>query len=125
MSHSNLVRETGTCAKECPRLTYEDYYRAPMELRYELVEGDWRMSLSPGTTRQRISGRLEKALRDWIERHGLGEMYCAPADVLLSEHNVVQPDIFCIRQERLGSLRETIARSTRELVSEDPLAELG
>lgn len=99
-----LVRETAP--QYIPpqlHLTYEDYRRMPSGERYELVEGDLR-KITPASSvlHQRVSGRIEKALRQWVDDHQLGEVYDAPVDVVLSEHNVVQPDILYVCEDRLG-----------------------
>ncbi len=100
------------------RLTYEDYCRMPSGHRYELVEGDIRMTPSPSVFHQKVSGRLEKALRDWVESRNLGEVYDSPIDVVLSEHNVVQPDILYISSQRLGIIKEAYIRAIPDLVIE-------
>jgi len=60
------------------------------------------MTPAPSVPHQRVSGRIEKALRQWVDDHQLGEVYDAPVDVVLSEHNVVQPDILYVCEDRLG-----------------------
>ena len=101
------------------RLTYEDYCRIPFGERYELVEGELRrMTPSPTVFHQKISGRIEKALREWVDEHNLGEVYDSPIDVVLSEHNVVQPDILYISRERLGIIKEACIRGAPDLVVE-------
>ncbi len=100
------------------RLTYDDYCRAPEGLRYELVEGDLRMVPSPNVSHQRISGHLEKALRDRVDRHGLGEVLDAPLDVVLSQHNVVQPDILYVSRHRLGIITKANIWGPPDLVVE-------
>lgn len=45
---TDVVRETAPrYAKEDNFLTYDDYLRAPTGLRYELLEGELRMTPSP------------------------------------------------------------------------------
>ncbi|MCL4514465.1 MAG: Uma2 family endonuclease [Firmicutes bacterium] len=78
----------------------------PAGLRYELVEGELRMVPSPSVFHQEISKRLLRILLEWIEDRGLGMVYDAPIDVVLSEHNVVQPDLLYISRERLGIIKE-------------------
>ncbi|MBC7340642.1 MAG: Uma2 family endonuclease [Firmicutes bacterium] len=90
----------------------------PAGLRYELVEGDLRMTPSPSTTHQRISRRLELALHAWVEDHDLGEILDAPLDVVLSEHNVVQPDLVYVARERLGIIKEANIQGAPDLVVE-------
>jgi len=99
-------------------LTYEDYCRMPSGNRYELVEGDIRMTPSPSVFHQRISRRIEKVLLEWVERHELGEVLHAPIDVVLSEHNVVQPDILYVARERLGIIKEANIQGAPDLVVE-------
>ncbi|MBC7083733.1 MAG: Uma2 family endonuclease [Firmicutes bacterium] len=101
------------------RLTYEDYRRMPSGERYELLEGDlWKMTPAPSVLHQKVSGRIEKALRQWVDDHNLGEVYDAPIDVVLSEHNVVQPDILYICKERLGIIKEAYIQGAPDLVVE-------
>lgn len=83
------------------RLTYEDYCRLPAGNRYELVEGDIRMTPSPSVIHQEISKPLEIKLINWIEGQGLGKVFHAPIDVVLNPRNVVQPDILFVAKERL------------------------
>ncbi|MCL4515315.1 MAG: Uma2 family endonuclease [Firmicutes bacterium] len=100
------------------RLTYEDYCRMPAGLRYELVEGDLRMTPSPDVFHQKISKRLQRVLLEWIEDRGLGEVYDAPLDVVLSNHNVVQPDLLYVAKERLGIIKESNIQGPPDLVVE-------
>lgn len=119
MPESDTLREASR--EYTPRrvmLTYEDYCRMPSGNRYELVEGDIRMTPSPSVFHQRISRRIEKVLLEWVERHGLGEVLHAPIDVVLSEHNVVQPDILYVARERLGIIKEANIQGAPDLVVE-------
>ncbi|NPV79697.1 MAG: Uma2 family endonuclease [Firmicutes bacterium] len=101
------------------RLTYEDYCRMPSGERYELVEGDLRkMTPAPSVFHQKVSGRIEKALWRWVEDRDLGEVYHAPIDVVLSEHNVFQPDVLYISRERLGIIKEAYIGGAPDLVVE-------
>ncbi len=100
------------------RLTYDDYCRMPAGLRYELVEGDLRMVPSPDVFHQEISKRLQRILLEWIEDRGLGKVYNAPIDVVLSEHNVVQPDLLYVSRERLGIIEKANIWGAPDLVIE-------
>ncbi|HHY93624.1 MAG TPA: Uma2 family endonuclease [Firmicutes bacterium] len=100
------------------RLTYEDYCRMPSGNRYELLEGDIRMTPSPSVTHQEISKRLEIQLVNWIEGRGLGKVFHAPIDVILSHRNVVQPDVLYVCKERLGIIREANIKGAPDLVVE-------
>lgn len=101
------------------RLTYEDYCKIPFGERYELVEGDLRkMTPAPSVFHQEVSGRIEMALRQWVGDRKLGKVYYSPIDVVLSRHNVVQPDILFISRERLGIIKEACIRGAPDLVIE-------
>lgn len=100
------------------RLTYEDYRRMPSGLRYELVEGDPRMTPSPSTLHQEISKRLGRLLLERAEDPGKGRVYSAPYDVVLSEHNVVQPDLLFVSKERLGIIGQANVQGAPDLVVE-------
>ncbi len=119
MPEQDKVREPGTkYDSPATRLTYEDYCRMPAGLRYELVEGDIRMAPSPSVFHQEVSKRLEKLLLEWVEGQGLGMVYDAPLDVVLSEHNVVQPDLLYVSRERLGIIKEANIWGAPDLVVE-------
>ena len=64
--------------------------------RYELVDGE--LLVSPGAQwdHQRIVVELMIALHPYVERHALGEVLTAPADVRLTPTTTVQPDVFVV-----------------------------
>lgn len=100
------------------RLTYDDYCRMPAGLRYELVEGDIRMVPSPSVRHQELSQRLERLLLEQLQDEGRGKVLDAPCDVVLSEHNVVQPDILFVAKDRLGIVGEANIQGPPDLVIE-------
>lgn len=119
MTEPGRARETAPRYEPSPvRLTYEDYCRMPAGLRYELIEGDLRMTPSPSTFHQKISGRIEEALQRFVRERRLGEVYHSPIDVVLGQYNVVQPDILFIVEERLGIVTEPNIRGAPDLVVE-------
>ncbi len=105
-------------ANELIKLTYRDYLLLPEDSRYELIEGDLFMVPSPIELHQRISKRLEYELITFVEGNGLGEIYHAPFDVVLSIHNVVQPDIVFVAKERRGIITEKNIQGAPDLVIE-------
>ena len=53
------------------------------------------------------------------EAHPVGEVFCAPLDIVLSQHDVVEPDVFYISHERAAKvLTPENARGAPELVIE-------
>ncbi len=81
--------------------TYDDYAQLPDygSHRMELVEGELVLSPAPNIQHQRISGNFLFALRRYVDKHHLGELFDAPVDVVLSKTDTVQPDIIFIARE--------------------------
>ncbi|MDO8444923.1 MAG: Uma2 family endonuclease [Deltaproteobacteria bacterium] len=100
------------------RYTYEDYLKTPDDERYELIEGDLFMTPSPKTDHQRISGRLEFKLREYVMENDLGEVFDAPYDVYFDEEDVVQPDILYVAKDRLGIIGEKNIQGAPDLIVE-------
>ena len=86
--------------------TYENYLNIADDKRYELIEGGLIMVPAPFTYHQRISRELAVELIRFVEEGGFGEVLYAPCDVVLSNENVVQPDILFISKERLNIIGE-------------------
>lgn len=102
-----------------PRLTYDDYCQIPPgHQRYELIGGAIRVVPSPSVSHQEALKRLLMALAGWVEGHGLGQVYCAPLDVVLSEYDVVQPDLVYVSKERSSIIKEANIWGTPDLVVE-------
>jgi len=75
-----------------PKLTYEDYASFPDDgIRRELIDGEVHVTPSPVTRHQRIVLRLARLLAD-VDDHHVGEVFIALFDVVLSRHDVVQPE---------------------------------
>ena len=85
------------------RWTYDDLREMPETMeRYEIIDGVLYMSPSAHVLRhQRVVSRLNRLLGNWVEEHDLGEVFVAPADVVISPVKVVQPDLFFIAKDRL------------------------
>ena len=98
--------------------TYKDYLLLPEDKRYEIIEGDLYMVPSPFTKHQRISRNLEYILLAFVRQKGLGEIFYAPCDVVLSEYDIVQPDILFISTERSGIITEKNIQGAPDLVVE-------
>jgi len=81
-------------------LTCDDYRRMPDGERCELLEGDLQETGAPTQRHQRIYRRVEVALNEHVEKHGPGEVFHAPIDVVLSHTTVLQPDILFISRAR-------------------------
>ena len=103
--------------KPKPKLTYEDYARLPDDERYELIDGELIPMPSPKKIHQRLILDLSWILRR-LEEMGLGELFIAPFDVILSPTNVVQPDLTFVSSARAHIITEDNIRGAPDLVVE-------
>jgi Uma2 family endonuclease len=81
-------------------LTYEDYAKTSDDERWELLDGELVMVPSPNIPHQRVATDLISLLNLFVSERDLGSVYAAPTDVVLSDTNVVQPDILFVSRER-------------------------
>jgi Uma2 family endonuclease len=96
-SLSTRTRRRGMQTTSTAKLTYADFLSFPDDgQRHELVGGRHYVTPSPMTKHQRVVGRMLVALDAYLSATGLGEVFVAPLDVLLSDHDVVEPDVFVI-----------------------------
>ncbi|MCG3117697.1 MAG: Uma2 family endonuclease [Candidatus Manganitrophus sp. SA1] len=100
------------------KLTYADYVALPDEKRYELIEGDLYMVPAPGFYHQVVSRNIEMALWDFVKSHRLGVVLDAPVDVVLTQEDVVQPDILFISNERRSIITEKYLSGAPDLIIE-------
>ena len=76
--------------------TYQDYLTWPDGERWELLGGEaFSMTPSPGFSHQWVVGRLHALLVVALRGHPCVPCI-SPLDVVLSETNVVQPDVFVV-----------------------------
>ena len=86
-------------------LTYEDYAALPADgRRYEIHDGELSVTPAPSPQHQMISGNLFMVIRHHVKTNGLGEVFYAPLDVILSKSAIVQPDIVYLDNARLGAI---------------------
>jgi Uma2 family endonuclease len=105
--------------KEKVKFTYEDYLCLPDNgKRYQVIEGELYMVPAPTPNHQDILLKLGILLREFVEEHKLGKVYCAPCDVILSPEDIVQPDIFFISSERQHIITERNIQGAPDLVAE-------
>ncbi len=100
------------------RFTYADYLNLPEESRYEILDGDLLMSPAPTTIHQSIVKKLTRILARILEDSGAGEVFVAPCDVILSDTDVVQPDVFFVSRERAPIVKERGVFGAPDLVVE-------
>ena len=102
------------------KLTYDDFLLFPDDgMRHELIDGEHYVTPSPNTAHQRIVGRLHLVLGNYLGERPLGELFLAPFDVVVSQFDVVEPDLLYITAERRNDVLTTQhVRGTPDLVIE-------
>jgi Uma2 family endonuclease len=100
-------------------LTYSDYAALPDDgRRYELHRGELSVTPSPGTRHQGVVIALGALLYEHARSRGLGKVFVAPTDCILTDATVVQPDVFYIATDRLSIISERCIEGAPTLVVE-------
>lgn len=82
-------------------LTIEDLAEFPDDgMRREIVTGELVVTPAPTPAHQIIVGRLFRSIANFVEENQLGFVLPAPVEVRLSPHDVVEPDIVYVSNER-------------------------
>lgn len=101
------------------KLTYEDFLHFPEDgKRHELIDGEHFVTPAPALRHQEILINLLSALRPHVLEHQLGRVYVAPVDVVLSETDVVEPDLLFVATAHLDRLTEANVQGPPDLVVE-------
>jgi Uma2 family endonuclease len=90
------------------RVSFSDLEKWPEDgRRYELYDGEVYVVPSPILLHQAVAARLYLAFEEYTRAHG-GVVFFAPLDIVLTEYDVVQPDLLLFTRERqhLLQLRE-------------------
>ena len=83
-----------------PRLTYQDYTDLEGDERHELLDGVLVQLASPNEAHQIVSLRLASRMHAFVKEHELGRVLHAPYDVVLTDTDVVQPDVLFVSKDR-------------------------
>lgn len=102
-----------------PRVSFADLERWPENgRRYELYDGEVYVVPSPLLLHQIAAGRLYVILSDYVRERG-GMVLFAPLDIVLTEYDVVQPDLLLFTKERQHLLHpEKVTRVPPDLAIE-------
>ena len=107
-----------TVPKPWIKFTVKDYMSMPDGKRYQLLDGEMILAPSPATSHQSILRRLSRAIENFVEENALGEVWFAPLDVVLSNHDVAQPDILFVSNSRSSIVTEANIQGAPDLVVE-------
>lgn len=64
--------------------------------RYELVEGELLVTPAPSDRHQRIVAELFVLIREYVNRHGIGEARLGPARARVTADSRFEPDLFVV-----------------------------
>ena len=67
---------------------------------YELINGNIMRRSSPHSEHQMIAGNIYSKFRQFSEEKQLGRVLISPLDVVFSDDDCTQPDVFFIKKER-------------------------
>src|SRR6266478_3626540 len=89
------------------KLTYEDYVDLPDDgRRYEILDGELEVSPAPAPKHQAVSRNLLWIVHGHVQERGLGSVYYAPIDVILTDTSIVQPDLVFIAAARESIVKQ-------------------
>jgi Uma2 family endonuclease len=101
------------------KYTVEDYFLFPDDgKRHELIDGDHFVTPSPNTKHQRVTINLSTLLHTFVKERGLGRVFAAPYDVILSDLDVVQPDLLFVSTANSTIVTEKNIQGAPDLVVE-------
>ena len=100
------------------KLTYQDYLDTPDDQRYELLDGVLILAPAPNIPHQDSQAGLGSKMRVFADQGDLGSVFFAPTDIVLSETDVVQPDIVFVSHRRAAIVTEANVQGAPDLVIE-------
>jgi Uma2 family endonuclease len=77
-------------------------------LPIELWDGEIVLSPTPTPSHQTIVVRLTVLLDEFVRSAKVGKVFVSPLDVVLSQHRVVQPDVFFISDDNREIIQDRI-----------------
>ncbi len=102
------------------KFTYEDYLIWDIDSgkRYELIGGEFFMAPAPNTFHQRSLREIGFKIAKFLKISELGEVFIAPYDVVISNEDVVQPDIIFVLKQNLHIITEDNIKGSPDLLIE-------
>lgn len=100
-------------------LTYEDFLTLPDDgVRREIVEGEVLVTPAPTVRHQDVVLRLGYTLEQHVRARGGGRAFISPLDVRLTEHDIVEPDVIFVADDRIGIIKERFLLGSPSLLIE-------
>ena len=86
-------------------LTVDDFFALPEDgERYQLIMGELIVPPPPEINHQLLVVELTVLLHSAVRRADFGKLIVAPAAVVISHNDVVEPDLFIVRNDQLDQL---------------------
>ena len=102
------------------KLTYADFLLFPDDgKRHELIDGVHYVTPAPNLGHQELLGRLFVAIANFLStRRHLGRVFLSPLDVVMSDYDVVEPDLLFVGGDQQSILTEANVQGPPALVVE-------
>lgn len=98
------------------KLTWNDYITWPDSERWEIINGvAYNMTPAPSVRHQIVAGKFHSQLDQKLKNKPC-HPFIAPVDVVLSEYDIVQPDVFVVCDKK--KITEKNIQGTPDLVVE-------
>jgi Uma2 family endonuclease len=107
-------------AAEDRRLTYADFLLFPDDgMRHEIIDGVHYVTASPNLGHQDLVGRLHLAIGNHLAtRRHQGRVFLSPLDVVMSNYDVVEPDLLFVTGDQQAILTEANVQGAPALLVE-------
>jgi Uma2 family endonuclease len=100
------------------KFTHADLLLMPDDgKRREVVDGELFVTPSPLSKHQLVVSRTAAPFFLFLHDHPIGELFTAPLDVILSDYDVLKPDLLFILNEHLSIIQDWV-RGAPDLVVE-------
>jgi Uma2 family endonuclease len=83
-----------------------------------VIEGDLEVNPAPTPRHQNVSRRLQFELMGVLEEPGVAQVFDAPIDLILSETDILQPDLAIVRSNREHLISERGIEGPPDIVVE-------
>jgi len=101
------------------KLTYEDFLLFPDDgKRHELIDGEHYVTATPNVKHQTIVMNLGAMIWNYLKQRPVGRAFFVPMDIVLSDYDVVEPDLQFISRARQAILTKQNVRGAPDLVLE-------
>lgn len=111
-------RAVSRSSPETTKLTVEDYLQTSDDERYELLDGELFIPPAPSIAHQHVAMKLGTRLDSYVDEANLGVVFSAPTDVVLTQTDVVQPDLMFISSDRAGIVTTANIQGAPDLIVE-------